>query len=250
VPFEALPTDSGYLADTTSILYAPSVTALVRTPPVERRSEVSGRLVSVAAPALAPAVVEEIGRTAPGWAIRSGAAAEQEAGAIASGAAADRVQALAGAAATEAALREHLPVADLIHLGAPFRVNGASPLFSPVLLAPDPASDGALEAREIMNLDLHATVAVLSDGASMSMRDAADELGAVGWAWRAAGVPAIVLPRWAADEAASTALLRALHERLRAGDAPDVALQAARARVRAGRETSAPFHWAAWMILR
>ena len=156
---------------------------------------------------------------------------------------------LAGAAATEAALREHLPQADAIHLGAPFRVNGASPLFSPVLLAPDSANDGALEAREIMNLDLHASVAVLADGASMTMRDAADEVGAVGWAWRAAGVPAIVLPRWAGDDAASTTLLATLHERLRAGDAPDIALQAARAKVRAGRETSSPFYWAAWMLM-
>jgi len=249
VPFEALPTESGYLADTTSIVYAPSVTALVRTPRVEPEAGSSGRLVSVAAPALAPAAVEEIGRTAPGWSIRNGAGAEQEAGAIAAGAEADRVQALTGAAATEAALREHLPLAGVLHLGAPFRVNGASPLFSPILLAPDPASDGALETREIMNLDLRATVAVLSDGASMSMRDAADEVGSIGWAWRAAGVPAIVLPRWATDEAASTAMLSALHERLRAGDPPDTALQAARARVRAGRATSAPFYWASWMLL-
>jgi CHAT domain-containing protein len=101
-----------------------------------------------------------------------------------------------------------------------------------------------------MNLDLRARVAVLSDGASMSMRDAADEVGAIGWAWRAAGVPAIVVPRWAADDAAASVAMAALHERLRAGDAPDTALQAARARVRAGRETSAPFYWAAWMILR
>lgn len=250
VPFEALPTDSGYLADTTSVVYAPSVSALVRTPSSERRDGASGRLVSVAAPELAPAVLEEISRTAPGWTIRSALAAEQEASAIASGAAADRVQALAGAAATETALREHLPLADIIHLAAPFRLNGASPLFSPILLASDPGHDGALEAREIMNLDLHATVAVFSDGASMSMRDAADEAGAIGWAWRAAGVPALVVPRWAADDTASSVAMATLHERLRAGDPPESALQAARTRVRASRETSAPFYWASWMILR
>ena len=205
--------------------------------------------MAVGAPELAPPVVEDLARTAPGWAIRNTTTAEQELGAIATGAEADRVQALGGADATEAALRERLPQADVIHLGAPFRVNGASPLFSPMLLAADPANDGALEAREIMNLDLHAGVAVLSDGASMTMRDAADEVGAVGWAWRAAGVPAIVLPRWAADDPVSTELLAALHRRLRAGDAPDVALQAARAGIRSRRETSAPFYWASWMLI-
>jgi len=249
VPFEALPRESGYLADTTSVVYAPSVTALIRTPPAAAPAGSSSRLVTVAAPDLAPAVVEEIARTAPGWAIRSAASAEQEVHAIAGGAEADRVQSLAGAAATEAALGERLPQADVIHFGAPFRVNGASPLFSPILVASDPANDGALEAREIMNLDLHAGVAILSDGASMTMRDAADEVGAVGWAWRAAGVPTLVLPRWAADDAASTELLSALHARLRAGDTPDVALQSARARVRSSRETSAPFYWASWMLI-
>jgi CHAT domain-containing protein len=194
-------------------------------------------------------MVEEIARTAPGWAIRNGEAAGKEALAIAAGAEADRVHGIAGALATEATLTERLPQAEVIHVAAPFRVNGASALFSPVLLAPDPANDGALEAREIMNLDLHAGVAVFSDGAAMSMRDAADEVGAVAWAWRAAGVPAVVLSRWGSDDAASSDLLTALHARLRAGDAPDVALQTARAKVRRGRNTSAPFYWAGWMLV-
>jgi CHAT domain-containing protein len=249
VPFEALPVEGGYLADTTSVVYQPSVTAIVRTPPAQPREVATIRLVSVASPELAPAVVEEIARTAPGWAIRHGEAAGKEALAIAAGAEADRVQGLVGALATEATLAERLPQADVIHLAAPFRVNGASPLFSPVLLAPDPANDGALEAREIMNLDLHAGLAVLSDGAAMSMRDAADEVGAVAWAWRAAGVPAIVLSRWGGDDAASSDLLTALHARVRAGDSPDVALQTARAKVRRGRDTSAPFYWAGWMMV-
>jgi tetratricopeptide (TPR) repeat protein len=249
VPFEALPVGDGYLADTTSIVYEPSVTALVRTSPAQPRDGSSNRLLSVAAPELAPAVVDEIARTAPGWTMRNSAAAEKEARAVAGGTELDRVQILVGAGATEAALGERLPQAELIHLAAPFRVNGASPLFSPVLLAGDPTNDGALEAREVMNLELHAGVAVLSDGAAMSMRDAADEVGAVAWAWRAAGVPAFVLPRWPADDSASTDFLVALHTQLRAGDEPDVALQAARAKIRRGRETSAPFYWAGWMLV-
>jgi tetratricopeptide (TPR) repeat protein/CHAT domain-containing protein len=249
VPFEALPTEGGYLADTTSVVYTPSVTALVRTPPADRSAASSNRLLAVAAPELAPAVVEEMARTAPGWTIRSTVTAGQEVSAIANGAEVDRVLTLVGAVATEAAVAERLPQVDVIHVGAPFRVNGASPLFSPMLLASDPANDGALEAREVMNLDLRAGVAVLSDGASMTMRDAADEVGAVAWAWRAAGVPTLVMPRWAADDPVSTELLVTLHTRLRAGDAPDVALQAARASIRSRRETSAPFYWASWMLI-
>ena len=97
-----------------------------------------------------------------------------------------------------------------------------------------PATDGTLEAREIMNLDLHARVTIFSDGASMTMMDAADETGAVAWAWRAASVRAIVLPRWFDRRCGlEGGVLAAVHARLRAGDAPDVALQTARAKIRA-----------------
>ena len=248
VPFEALPTENGYVADTTVITYAPSVTSLVRAPAVERPAA-PGPLAVVAAPELAPAVLDEIRRTAPGWAIRSPASAEQERDAIVRDLDAESAQTLSGAGATEIAVAERAASADVIHLAAPFRVNGASPLFSSMLLAPAPATDGTLEAREIMNLDLHARVTIFSDGASMTMMDAADETGAVAWAWRAAGVRAIVLPRWATDDAASNAFLVAVHARLRAGDAPDVALQAARAVVRASRATSAPYYWAGWLLV-
>ena len=249
VPFEALPGETGFVSATTSIVYAPSVTALVRMPPVAERPPSPGGLVAVSAPELGPTVTEETARTAPDWLIRSATTAAEEMQAIAAGAETDRAHMLSGAAATEASLDERLPQADVIHLGAPFRVNGASPLFSAMLLAPDAAHDGALEAREIMNLDLHAAIAVLSDGASMTMRDAADEVGAVAWAWRAAGVPSLVLPRWAADDVVSTELLVAFHARLRAGDTPDVALQYARATIRSRSKTSAPFYWANFMLV-
>ena len=250
VPFEALPSETGYLADTTTIVYAPSVTALVRTPPPAAPAGSSPRLVAVAAPELAPAMLAEIARTAPDWTVRGGALAEQEANAIASGAEAGaRAVARRCGGDRSGTSRAPAPGRRRSISARPFASTARARCSRRVLLAPDSANDGALEAREIMNLDLHAGVAVLSDGASMTMRDAADEVGAVGWAWRAAGVPAIVLPRWAGDDAASTTLLATLHERLRAGDAPDIALQAARAKVRAGQETSSPFYWAGWMLM-
>jgi len=70
-----------------------------------------------------------------------------------------------------------------------------------------------------------------------------------GWAWRAAGVRNLVLPRWSTDEPASEAFMKAVHDRLRAGDAADVAAHAARATVRSTRATAAPFYWAGWMVV-
>ena len=94
------------------------------------------------------------------------------------------------------------------------------------------------EAREVMNLDLSAGLAVFSDGAAMSMREAADESPVVHWAWRATGVPLVLMPRWSGDEAASDEFLLELHRRLRAGDDPDVAVKTARAKLRSRQETS------------
>jgi CHAT domain-containing protein len=125
-----------------------------------------------------------------------------------------------------------------------------------VLLSPDSAPadasadiDGVLEAREVMNLDLHARAVVFADSASTSMRNAAPGIDLIRWAWRAAGVPTIVLPRWATDDAQDRAILKELYGRLKAGDAPDVALQAARTAIRNGEATRAPFFWAGWIVV-
>jgi hypothetical protein len=100
-----------------------------------------------------------------------------------------------------------------------------------------------------MNLTLRAAVAVFSDGAATSMRDSAPAAETIRWAWRAAGVPSIVISRWAGDDAAAAALLAEFYTRLTAGAAPDAALQGARAAVRAREDTRAPYFWAGWMAI-
>jgi CHAT domain len=137
----------------------------------------------------------------------------------------------------------------------PFRINGASPLFSPLLTAGErtdqtsSANDAALEAREVMNMEIPASVVVFADGAAMSMRESADDAAIVQWAWQAAGVPAMVVPRWAVDQPAATQLLTLFHARLRAGDSPSAALHAAVSVLRKREETSAPFYWAGWLLI-
>jgi tetratricopeptide (TPR) repeat protein len=251
VPFEALPTDTGYVADTCSIVYAPSLTALVNAdaqqltgPPL---SLVPGSVVAVPAPALPPTVLDGVARTAPGWTPRTTDDSRDELNAVAAAIDAERSLVVAPDDATEALVRERLRFADRIHIAAPFRINGASPLFSPLLLAPDAGNDGTLEPRELMNLSLDARLTILSDGGAMSKRDSADQVASVAWAWRAAGVPMLMLPRWPSPPEASRTFLAALHERLRAGDTPETALNDARKRL---RESGAPVSaWAAWLLL-
>ncbi len=253
VPFEAIPTESGYLADATSVVYVPSVSALISARAAaagdQAISVIPGSLVAAGASTLSHAIVERIEQTAPGWVLRSVANVEVELQAVAAAADPDRTLVLQGESSTETLVRERLRVADIIHLSAPFRVNGGSPLFSPMLFAADRANDGILEPREIMNLDLEARVAVLSDSAALSMRDAADDVTAVLWAWEAAGVSSLVLARWPVAAGSSTALLSAFHAELRAGATPEMALQTARRRLRTNSDTASPGAWAGWLLM-
>ena len=256
VPFEGLPVEAGVLADRTTITYAESATSLVRAPASRTDAGAPGPVLIVAAPHLSETTRERVTVTSPGWALPADRGAEADVGSIAGLFDVDAVTTLSGAAATEASLRTRAAAASILHIAAPFRINGGSPLFSPILLASAPAgsdpaaeNDGVLEMREVMNLDLHARTAILSDGGSASRRGAAPSAGIVRWAWRAAGVPALVLSRWETDPAESTAMLKELYAGLRAGDLPEDALQRARAAVRAGDGTRAPYYWAGWMVV-
>jgi CHAT domain-containing protein len=262
VPFEALPVKAGELADGTTVLYAGSVTSLVRPPPTTLDSG-TVPLLAVGSPDLPAAIRARVNATAPGWTLRPPDAADAEIRAVIVPFSEPPASVLSGAAATETAMRAQAPAASVLHLAAPFRMNGASPLFSPVLLAGEPAppagagspvertaeNDGVLETREIMNLNLRAAVAVLSDGAATSMRDSASAADTIRWAWRAAGVPSIVISRWAGDDAAAAKMLAEFYKRLKGGETPEAALRGAGASLRAREETRAPYFWAGWMVI-
>ena len=262
VPFEALPVGRGVAAGRAQIVYAHSVSTLVRVPrdgvPAAAAAPLS--LLVAAAPDLHESARARLAQIAPGWPLRDADAAADEAAAVAGDVPEEHVSVLTRADATEPALRERLAAADVVHLGLPFRINGAGALFSPMLLAGDPGGgadegardrgdNGSLEAREVVNLDLRARVAVLSDGAAMSMREAADDAAVVRWAWRTAGVKSILMARWSTDPAASTALLAAFHARLRAGSSAAAAIHAAQRAVRETDGWSTPYYWAGWVLM-
>lgn len=242
-------------------------------------------LLVAAAPALPDTRRAAVQATAPDWRLREDDEAEREAGRVASRFADPPATMLRGGDATEAAFRAHAGSARLIHIAAPFRLSSASPLFSPLLLAlpeparppadadpdaprpdapaepgagaphldvplEDPANDGVLEAREVMNLDLRAAVVVLSDGTATAMRDAAASIGVLRWAWRAPGVAALLLRRWADDHESADELLADFHARVHAGHTAAGALHGARGGVRSSAATRAPWFWASWIVVR
>jgi CHAT domain-containing protein/tetratricopeptide (TPR) repeat protein len=270
VPFQALPSRDGYLADHATVVLAGSVAMLRRA--TDREPATGGALLMVGAPQLAQPRIDRMKQVAPAWTLRAAEEARSEIDA-GSGAPGDVKEVLVGVAATERAMRDALPRAGRIHIAAPFRINAASPLFSSIVLtepapviepaparpapaAPPPAratsdatDDGALELREVMNLSATARVGVLSDGAATSMRDSAPATSVVEWGWLAAGVPSLVLPRWSIPPPARDQLMTEFHKRLQAGEPPASALSAAQRLLRSMPETAAPIHWAGWMLV-
>ena len=249
VPFEALPIGDRYLSSRAQIVYEGSSSALARAAAVGSRP--AKTLLGTSSPELTVAAKEQLRQTAPGWIVRASDNADLEMKTIAGMYKSDAAI-LNGASATEAAFRAQAPGASVLHVAAPFRINGASPLFSPILLSGDGNTsddDGSLETREIMNLNLRAGVAVLSDGRSTAMIEGAANANAVHWAWLASGVPSIVLARWSTEPAASNALLAEFHRQLVAGKEPSAALDWAQAKIRSKPEWAAPFYWAGWVAL-
>lgn len=256
VPFEALAVAEGFLADGTTVLYAGSATSLqVPVGPVEARPELP--IIAVTAPQIPPTTRDRLQATAPDWTIRPADAAAGEVDAIRVVFDDPRATILTGPAATESAFRDQSARAGIIHVAAPFRMNAASPLFSSILLTPEstdgaapPDKDGVLEAREVMNLTLLPSITVFTDGASAAMRGAASAVDVVSWAWRAAGVPVLVLPRWASDEHTVNTILEALYTRLvNGGESSESALRAATSAIRSADETRAPYYWAGWQVV-
>ena len=137
-------------------------------------------------------------------------------------------------------------------------MNGANPLFSSILLTsdsvegePPPDRDGVLDAREVMNLDLHLHAGtVFTDGANASMRGAASAIDVVSWAWRAAGSPSLVLPRWATDGQVAAAFVKTMYTNaVMGGDSLENGTRRAAADIRADVATRAPYYWAAWQVI-
>lgn len=250
VPFEALPIGTTVVAERTTIAYAISI-ATLQVPLTRSTTSPVLPALAVVAPELALDRIARVRSTAPDWTPRAADVAGSEVKRVA--AAIEGTTILSGAQATEAAVRAQVPAGSILHLAAPFRINGASPLFSRVFLAAgtgaDAADDGVLEAREIFNLDAGPRLAVLSDGTAVSMRDAAAAWPTLHWSWRAAGVPAELMARWPAEGACGEDLLVEFYARVKAGESPARALRAAQATLRSREGTRAPYCWAGWILI-
>ncbi len=165
-----------------------------------------------------------------------------------------------GADALESRVKEAAPKYRVLHFATHGLLDGQNPMYSHLTLsqgAGEAHEDGLLEAREIINMDLNAELAVLS-ACQMARGWVGAGEGVIGmsWAFFVAGVPTIVASQWKVDSVSTTSLMIDFHRRLtsRGSDTrarPQKAeslRQASLALLRSERYRH-PFYWAGFVMV-
>jgi CHAT domain-containing protein len=166
-----------------------------------------------------------------------------------SGAAAVRV----GLGANESWLKSEAPRYRVLHLATHGVLDDASPLYSQLVLSAPAVGDhddGLLEAREILELNLSADLAVLSACETGRGRAGAGE-GLIGmsWAFFVAGCPTTVASLWKVESSSTSRLMLAFHRELRRGQAPADALRLAELAQLRRPDQRHPFYWAGFVAV-
>jgi CHAT domain-containing protein len=160
-----------------------------------------------------------------------------------------------GAEAREDRAKNEAGAFQVLHFATHGVLNNAAPMYSHLVLAQgDKNEDGLLEAWELMQMDLHADLAVLSACETARGRFGAGE-GVIGltWALFVAGAPATVVSQWKVESASARELMLGFHRNLRAPSrdpAPKAeALRQAALKLMKNPSTSHPFYWAGFVLV-
>lgn len=146
----------------------------------------------------------------------------------------------------------------ITHLATHGILDDGNPMYSRLVMARaenDPNDDGLLEAREIMKLNLHADLVVLSACQTARGRFGAGE-GMIGMSWAlfVAGVPTMVVSQWKVDSASTATLMINFHGRLKDQTSTDGftkanALRQAALELMKDQRFRHPFFWAGFVMI-
>lgn len=156
-----------------------------------------------------------------------------------------------GAAADEGRFKKEAGNYRVLHLATHGVLHDRWPMYSAVLLAPSGEEDGVVEAREILELELHADLAVLSacDTARGSIGAGEGVIG-MSWALLMAGCPSAVLSQWKAPSASTSGLMIEFHRQLaKRGLTKAESLRQAQLAVRRNPAYRHPFYWAPFILV-
>jgi len=163
---------------------------------------------------------------------------------------------LIGNAAREETFKATASKYSVLHFAAHGVLDDLNPLYSRLLLATESESeDGFLEAREIMKLDLHADLAVLSACQTARGQVSSGE-GLVGMSWALfiAGTSTTVASQWKVDSASTARLMIDFHRNLQSEKGPvrsgtAESLRQAAIKLMADPKYRHPFFWSGFVVV-
>lgn len=158
-----------------------------------------------------------------------------------------------GREASETAFKNEAPSGTIIHLASHALVDSENPLLSRLVFTKyDSLNDGALYVHEISNLELNSHLIVLS-ACSTGKGKAAEGLGTLSLAhsFASAGVPGIIMTKWAIDDRSTSQIMRYFYENLSKGMSKSEALRSSQLKFleSASPEKKHPYYWGAFMFV-
>ncbi|MBE7385075.1 MAG: CHAT domain-containing protein [Leptolyngbya sp. SIO1E4] len=234
VPFPALIDDNGdYLIENHTILTAPSIQVLQLTNNIATRRDGASidKPVIVGNPTMPTVTFLTDDGEFVDTQLSPLYGALQEANAVSEFLGAS---ALTGDQATEAAVKQQIAGADLIHLathglleyGDP-RETGTRDVPGAIALTPGSGEDGLLTSAEILQMDLQADLVVLSACDTGRGRITGDGVIGLSRSFIAAGVPSVVVSLWAVPDAPTADLMTEFYRQLDQGQTKAQALRQA-----------------------
>lgn len=252
LPFQALPTGAHrYLIEDATLSYAPSLTVLREMMKRPKPSTATPTLLALGNPALGKETVERATFAMRDSKFEPLPEAESEVVALGKLYGAAHSKVFTGAAAREDRTKAEAGQRRVLHFATHGVLNDAAPLYSHLVLTQSEQEDGLLEAWELLQMDLHADLAVLSACETARGQFGAGE-GMIGlsWALFVAGVPTTVVSQWKVEAAATRELMVAFHRQLRtAPTTKAAALRQAALAVLKRPATSHPFYWAGFVLV-
>ena len=263
LPFQTLqPGPNRYLIEDAAIAYAPSLTALREMNKLRDRKKdaaSSATLLAFGNPALGQPSISRAKAVLMDEKLDPLPEAERQVNSIKQIYGAAKSKVYIGAEASEERAKAEAGSYSILHFATHGILNDSSPMYSQLLLAQsevDTNEDGLLEAWEIMKLNLHADLVVLSACETGRGRVGGGE-GMIGlsWAFFVAGSPTSILSQWKVDSASTTELMVEFHRQLKAQIANPAdrfsaarALREAELKLLRSERYRHPFYWAGFVV--
>lgn len=252
VPFQALMTPSEhFLIEDHALYYAPSLSVLREMNRKKSKVETTNRsLIAFGNPMIG----KDEERNADLCPLPE---AEQEVRSIAKSFDEKNSRVFIGRDASEKSFKTLAPTYSIVHLATHGVIDNMQPLYSHLLLTKtegDPDNDGRLDARQIMDINLNADLAVLSACETANGKVAPGE-GVMGmsWAFFVAGTRSMLVSQWKVNSESTSELMVTFYNKLLLNrgtlDRKASALRAASLDMMKDQRYRHPFYWAGFVLV-